>query len=129
VDGVQGKILYGKAPGNIFYRAAALVGGLALGNLIAVDGSALLFWLMSKSDEGGNLLIVLLGVAVGAAVIAWGYRAFRYGEEVEELPAANQKALSNGSAWSKMFRFDLGKSKQSLQMGMNILEELAEKSR
>jgi hypothetical protein len=29
VDGVNGKVLYGKAPGNIFYRALVLIGGMA----------------------------------------------------------------------------------------------------
>ncbi len=41
VDGVNNKILYGKAPGNILYRAGALVVGMAVGNLLLVHGTAL----------------------------------------------------------------------------------------
>ena len=128
VDGVQGKIAYGKAPGNIFYRAAALVLGLAVGNFVMVDGSALLLNIFSGKDDGG-LVPLLLAVAAGAAIIVWGYRSFRYGEEIEEMPVENQRAVSGGSSISKMIGVDLGKSGESLRMGMSILEELAEKSR
>ena len=34
VDGVSGDVLYGKAPGNVFYRAAMLVGGMASGTFL-----------------------------------------------------------------------------------------------
>ena len=37
----SGRVLYGKAPGNIYYRALMLVGGTALGAFVLVDGLAL----------------------------------------------------------------------------------------
>ena len=129
VDGVQGKIAYGKAPGNIFYRAAALVIGLALGNLVLVDGAALLLGVLSDSDDGGGIAPLLIAVAMGAAIIVWGYRSFRYGEEIEEKPAENQKAVTTRSTVSKMLGVDLDKGSESLRMGLSILEELGEKSR
>jgi hypothetical protein len=86
VDGYSGQVLYGKAPGSTLYRAGVLVGGTALGAVLAVDGSAAVFTLAanSDSDDVGGLIIgglVLLGVGIG--VIAAAYRAFRYGEQFE----------------------------------------------
>ena len=129
VDGVQGKVAYGKAPGNIFYRAAALVIGLALGNLILVDGGALLLGVMAESEEGGGFVAALIALAIGVAIIAWGYRSFRYGEEVEETPSENQKAVAANSAVSKALGINLGDGEDMLKTGMGILEELAEKTR
>lgn len=128
VDGVQGKIAYGKAPGNIFYRAAALVIGLALGNLVLVDGAALMLGALSDGgDDGGGFVGVLIVMAIGAAIIAWGYRAFRYGEEIEETPSENRKAATPRSAVSHVLGVDMGKSDDPLEMGMDILDGLMEK--
>ncbi len=97
VDGVKGKVLYGKAPGNIFFRAAALVAGMAIGNLVLVNGTILSFFLASGSsdDDGGGLFIVPL--ILGIAVMIAGYRAFRYGEEVEQMKSGAKKALGGGT--------------------------------
>ncbi len=128
VDGIQGKVAYGKAPGNIFYRAAALVLGLALGNLILVDGAAFLLGVMAESDEDGGFVVALIALAIGAAIIWWGYRSFRYGEEIEELPSENQKMISSGSAVSKALGVRLGSNRDTFSTGMSFLEELVEKS-
>jgi DNA-directed RNA polymerase subunit RPC12/RpoP len=86
VDGYSGRVLYGKAPGNIYYRALMLVGGTGLGAFVLVDGLALAFTLMSssrRSSGSGGLVLLGLPVVVGAALIYGGYRLFRWGEEIE----------------------------------------------
>lgn len=87
VDGYSGKVLYGKAPGNVLYRALMLVAGTALGSFVLVDGLALALVIAGNSsddDAGGLLLIPLLA---GAALVFLGYRLFRWGEEVEHRSA------------------------------------------
>ena len=84
VDGFSGKVLYGKAPGNVLYRAAALVGGMALGAFLAVDVPAFILMGSSNSSSNDNPLgFVLLMFAMGLGLIALAYRTFRYGEHYE----------------------------------------------
>jgi hypothetical protein len=86
VDGFSGEVLYGKAPGSTLYRAAVLVGGTALGALLAIDGSALAFYLASESkgDSGSGLFFAgIAALAVGFGLMAAAYRAFRFGEQYE----------------------------------------------
>lgn len=79
VDGNTGKVLYGKAPGNTLYRAAVLVGGMALGAMVAIDVPALI--LSSKSDNNALAAIIVFLVGIGGMYLA--YRTFRYGEQYE----------------------------------------------
>jgi hypothetical protein len=130
VDGVNGKVLYGKAPGNIFYRAAALVGAMALGNLILVNSCAILFLFGDALGDGEDspLAIILAIAAAGVGLMLWGYNSFRYGEEVEQQDASAQKIspADAGGTFNKM----IGKGKENwLKTGMEFLEELGEKSR
>lgn len=87
VDGFSGQTLYGKAPGNVYFRAAAMVGGAALGSLVSIDGSALLFYLALQagdSDDSGGLFVGgLAALVIGFGIIAAAYRAFRFGEQYE----------------------------------------------
>ncbi len=86
VDGVDGKVLYGKAPGSTLFRSLALVAGMASGALLAVDGGSLATYIAftSSDDDAGGMLIVAGGaVVVGLGLMAGGYRAFRYGEHYE----------------------------------------------
>jgi hypothetical protein len=86
VDGYSGQVLYGKAPGNTFYRAAVLVGGMALGALVGVDGSALALYLLGRSDGDGGEGVVFAALALvgaGFTLMAAAYRKFRYGEQFE----------------------------------------------
>ncbi len=86
VDGASGKVLYGKAPGNIYYRALMLVGGTALGAFVLVDGLALALSILGNSSSShGDSSVWLLAIpfVAGAALIGGGYRLFRWGEEVE----------------------------------------------
>ena len=137
VDGVNGNILYGKAPGNIFYRAAALVGGLALGNLILVNGTWLATLMLSSSDEEGSLFLLLMPIALGIGLIAAGYRAFRYGEEVEDIQKGARKAAlagetDSGGLMSALTGGLTGGSSDMQEMmrsGMSVLEELSEMKR
>lgn len=92
IDGVHGRVMYGKAPGNIMYRAAALVAGLATGNLVLVNGTILAAMSLSDSDDNG-LGLLLAPIAIGIGLIVYGYRQFRYGEEVEDKPREYRKAV------------------------------------
>jgi len=79
VDGSSGEVLYGKAPGNAFYRALVLVAGMMAGAFIALDLSALLL----SSDSDNSLVGALVVFVVGLGIMAYAYRAFRYGEHYE----------------------------------------------
>jgi DNA-directed RNA polymerase subunit RPC12/RpoP len=86
VDGHTGRVLYGKAPGSNLYRAAVLVGGMALGAFLAVDVSALAFYI-GVNLEGDAVLALLAGgvaaLAAGFGLMGVAYRKFRYGEIFE----------------------------------------------
>lgn len=82
VDGNSGEVLYGKAPGNTIYRAATLVLGMAAGAFLAVDGTALIVYLLSDSSDSPFWLAVL-SFAGGLALMYTAYRRFRYGEQYE----------------------------------------------
>jgi len=84
-DGVLGKVLYGKAPGNTIYRAAVLVGGMALGAFLVVDISALTIWfaLQQEDDPFALLILGLALVWVGIKIMRSSYQRFRHGEEYE----------------------------------------------
>jgi len=90
VDGYNGRVLYGKAPGNIYYRALMLVGGTGLGAFVLVDGLALAFSLIGSSSHSssGDLVLLAIPVVAGATLIYGGYRLFRWGEEIEERHSA-----------------------------------------
>jgi hypothetical protein len=92
VDGTNGSLLYGKAPGNIFYRALVLIGGMAIGNFILVNGSILSALVVANSEDGDGFWLPLVAFGVGLLFIAGGYLKFRHGEEVESLQAGAKKA-------------------------------------
>lgn len=137
VDGVNGNVLYGKAPGNIFYRAGALVAGLAAGNFILVNGTIAMGMAVANSDEGDGALIVFLPIIIGIALIIAGYRAFRYGEEVEQIEGKVKKAatgkkgrstidgLGNGLLQSLMSG-NSGDLDDLMKTGMSFMDELQE---
>lgn len=138
VDGVKGTVLYGKAPGNILYRAAMLVGGMALGNLILVNGTiiaAQIAFYTTDSDSDGAMALLCLPPVIGLALVAAAYRAFRYGEEVETRQKGAEKAVassttSGSGALSDTVRSLTGqKQGDFLSTGLQILEELSEISR
>jgi hypothetical protein len=115
VDGVRGRVLYGKAPGNIFYRAAMLVGGMAIGNFLMINGSVLTGWLLTNSSDDDGLALACLPFVVGVGLMVVAYRAFRYGEEIESIESDAQKATGVGPKKDDWFT-----------SGLTIIEELAE---
>lgn len=86
VDGADGQVLYGKAPGSTAFRAGVLIAGMASGALLSVDGTALMLYLtaISSSDDSEGIL-----VGAGAALVAGlglmyaSYRKYRHGEHYE----------------------------------------------
>jgi hypothetical protein len=83
VDGHGGKVLYGKAPGNIWFRALMLLGGTALGSFVLVDGLAIALAIVANSTDDDTVVLLALPFVAGGALIAGGYRLFRWGEEIE----------------------------------------------
>ncbi|MGB9696143.1 MAG: hypothetical protein ACP5P3_00335 [Ignavibacteria bacterium] len=85
VDGEDGTICYGKAPGNNLYRAIRGVFGTSLGMyLVTFFG---IFSLMSKNSDNWNKFVILLYiflVITGLAFIRSAWKHFRYGGEIVE---------------------------------------------
>ncbi|MHB8133729.1 MAG: TFIIB-type zinc ribbon-containing protein [Anaerolineaceae bacterium] len=79
VDGFSGEVIYGKAPGSITYRAAALVFGMAIGSFIAIDGPAFIL----KFGENVNPIFILILFLIGMGLMVLGWRIFRYSEHYE----------------------------------------------
>jgi hypothetical protein len=134
VDGVKGSVLYGKAPGNILYRAAMLVMGMAAGNFILVNGTAIMaqLFIFVESDDDGGILLLCAPAVIGLGLIAAAYQAFRYGEEVETRQSGTEKAFTGGrSPAAGSIRNLLGKDGDDgfLSTGLQVLEELSELKR
>jgi DNA-directed RNA polymerase subunit RPC12/RpoP len=93
VDGSTGKVLYGKAPGNTLYRAAVLVGGMALGAILAIDIPSLILFSSSNSshDSGGSLGFAFAVLIAGLVIMLTAYRAFRRGEQYEYQSSPPEK--------------------------------------
>lgn len=107
VDGAAGRVLYGKAPGNVFYRATMLMAGTALGSFILINGEALALYFLGNSSgrkDEGALVLLAIPFVVGVLLIVGGFRAFRWGEEIEHRekvpgsqPAAGQFSIDAGA--------------------------------
>jgi len=98
VDGEDGTICYGKAPGNNLYRAVMGILGTAVGSyLITLFG---IFAIVGDGDSlEAALAVYVVAFIIGIAVIFWGYKKFRYGGEVEEgtgIVAPPKKSLFGG---------------------------------
>jgi hypothetical protein len=83
VDGFDGKVLYGKAPGNLLMRALSLVAGMAVGAFLAIDVPAFILSATSDSSNDNPLAIVAIAFVGGLALMAGGYQRFRHGEHYE----------------------------------------------
>ena len=100
VNAHSGKILYGKAPGSTFYRAAMLVGGMALGALLMVDGTAVAGYLAIEAEGDGSVMLLVGAVALigaGFTLMRKAYNAFRYGEQYEYRGYAKKKRRTHRS--------------------------------
>lgn len=76
IDGEDGKLAYGKAPGNDLYRALALIASEGLA-LFAVTTTFQYF-----SDDGCVPMLIALVPCLW--LLHWGWKRFRYGGVVEE---------------------------------------------
>lgn len=99
VDGEDGTVCYGKAPGNNLYRAVAGIFGTAIGSYLITFFA--IFGIVGDGDSlEAALVVYVLAFVFGIIAIAWGYRKFRYGGEVEEgtgIVAPTKKSLFGGS--------------------------------
>jgi hypothetical protein len=95
VDGFDGEVLYGKAPGNVLYRAAMLVGGMAIGAVLAIDVPALI---LSAAEDGDLIVAALISLVAGLGLMFAGWRRFRYGEhhEYHRYKEKSQPLLQGG---------------------------------
>jgi hypothetical protein len=98
VDGEDGTICYGKAPGNNLYRAVTGIIGTAIGSYLIT-----FFAIFGIVGDGDSLEAAAVGylfaLIFGIIIIAWGYRKFRYGGEIEEgtgIVAPPKKSMFGG---------------------------------
>jgi hypothetical protein len=82
VDGFSGEVLYGKAPGNPWFRAVVLVAGMAAGAFIGID-IPMGILSASSGDSHDSLLIPVVIFGVGMGIMYAAYHKFRYGEHYE----------------------------------------------
>jgi len=83
IDGEDGTVCYGKAPGNNLYRAVMGILGTAIGSyLLTFFG---IFAIVGDGDSlEAALAVYVVAFIIGIAAIVWGFKKFRYGGEVEE---------------------------------------------
>jgi len=117
VDGADGKVLYGKAPGNIWFRAAALIAGFAVGALILVDGTALASQVVINADDSDSAVLLCLPPVLGGAIMLAAYRRFRFGELLERRMTFRRKRPPPSSlggqlrVWGELSREFMGDGK------------------
>ncbi|MBC7107512.1 MAG: hypothetical protein H5T41_01770 [Methanomassiliicoccales archaeon] len=73
IDGVTGRIISGRAPGDPIFQSLAATAGASIGGLIAAAGI-----LISQADPG----IALAAIGAGLAILYAFYRFFRRGSEI-----------------------------------------------
>lgn len=87
VDGEDGEVAYGKAPGNDFYRALMMVATEAVVCFAATT-------VVRIADD---VRVMLAVAAMGAVAIGWAWKKFRYGGVVEEGTGHRKKTQGLGS--------------------------------
>ena len=88
VDGEDGSICYGKAPGNNLYRAIMGILGTGIGMFLTTFfGLFILF----EVDEKFPFIAFLISFVLGCYLISRGYKKFRYGGELEEGTGLDEK--------------------------------------
>lgn len=101
VDGEDGTICYGKAPGNNLYRAIRGVFGTAFGMyMITFFG---IFSLMSKNSDNWNKFVIALyifSIILGVASIGSAWKHFRYGGEIIEGTGVDPDENVKKTWWS-----------------------------
>ncbi len=86
VDGVTGRMLSGRAPGDPLYQSLAVTAGTSLGGLAAAGG---IITLISFDSEVG-----IAGVILGLIVFGATYWFFRHGSEIVQGEFPDRKELS-----------------------------------
>ena len=81
VDGEDGSICYGKAPGSTLFRAISGIFATAVGMYLATFFEVFKFFKASSKFPWIAYIILLI---LGIALMSWGYKKFRYGGELEE---------------------------------------------
>ncbi|MCX6164028.1 MAG: hypothetical protein NTU73_04075 [Ignavibacteriae bacterium] len=79
VDGEDGNICYGKAPGSTLFRAIAGIFATAAGMFLAT-----LFEIFRYSTSKMAFAAYIFCLVLGIGLMTWGYKKFRYGGEIEE---------------------------------------------
>jgi hypothetical protein len=87
VDGVTGRPLSGRAPGDPLFQSLAVTGGTCLGGLLAAGG--VLVMTAMQSEVG--IALVFIGVAAPAAM----YYFFRHGSEIIEGDFSDRRSPFN----------------------------------
>ena len=88
VDGEDGTICYGKAPGNNLYRAIMGILGTGAGMFLTTFfGLFLLF----EVDEKFPFIAFIISFGLGCFLISMGYKKFRYGGELVEGTGTDEK--------------------------------------
>jgi len=88
VDGEDGTICYGKAPGNNLYRAIMGILGTGAGMFLTTFfGLFLLF----EVDEKFPFIAFIISFGLGCFMISRGYKKFRYGGELVEGTGLDEK--------------------------------------
>ncbi len=88
VDGEDGTICYGKAPGNNLYRAIMGILGTGAGMFLTTFfGLFLLF----EVDEKFPFIAFIISFGLGCYLISRGYKKFRYGGELVEGTGLDEK--------------------------------------
>lgn len=126
VDGYNGQVLYGKAPGSVGYRAAVLVGGMAAGAVLAIDVPAAALAATAGTDEDFPLVIALGAFAIGIGLMFGAYRTFRYGEHYEYhrfgKPKTGGEGMITQMAGAAGLPDSLTRELTSIQEFRNLLE-------
>jgi len=79
VDGEDGTICYGKAPGSSLFRAISGIFATAVGMFLAT-----LFEIFKYSTSKFAFVVYVICLILGIGLMVWGYKKFRYGGEIEE---------------------------------------------
>jgi len=84
VDGVTGRVLAGRAPGDPLFQSLVLTGGSLAGGLLLGTGTYFGAVAALASESTSSLVIPLLVVAASIAIFYGAYRFFRHGSEILE---------------------------------------------
>lgn len=84
VDGEDGTICYGKAPGNNLYRAITGIFGTAVGTFLLTFFGAFGIIGNSSGSFKAAAIVYIFCIVIGLFAIRWAWKKFRYGGEIEE---------------------------------------------